>query len=156
MRKILALLGALIVAAALTLVGSAPAQAYGWSAQRCMTQTGNGAKVCVQFYTVPSGNGQKVNQIYLCATKVDNTYGNRFTGTKDSGATYIGSAGNVLGGSSIVDVGATWGGNCALTTTTNRPQLGNGACFRVDGTLDLSAFPDASYSISGKVLGGAC
>jgi hypothetical protein len=153
MKKIIALAATLFAAIALT--AAAPAQAYGWRGGACITQTGNNAAVCVDFHTVPSGNGQRVDQILVCVAQVGSTYdpdGSGFRGIKDTGVTYVGSSGSQLGGASIVEPnGATPTGVCAYTTPNNPDQLGNGACFKVEGTLDLRWYPDPSFTIKGKV-----
>lgn len=145
MKRIIAALAALFAALALVLIAP-PAQAYGWSGQNCMTQAGNGARVCVQVHTVPRGSGMRIDQIQLCAYKVDNVYGNRFQGAKTVNVEVRGSGGALLGYVPLWDTGgASYAGVCSYTNTV--VDGGNGASFAATGKLILKTFPDASFSI---------
>lgn len=157
MKKILALFAALAVALGITLTAS-PAQAvYGWHYGGCYEEPGNNALVCINLYTVQQGNGQKVIQMYTCAAQIEGHYGHSmFRGIKNTGIEYFGATGAHLGGDSIVNPnGADLDGHCAYTTPPYPDQVGNQACFKVSGTLNLNNYPDLSFTIKGKVAGGS-
>lgn len=154
-NRILALVVALAVALGLSLAGSAPAQALGWSGQRCDNQANaNASKVCVQVHTIAHGSGVYVDQAQVCAYKVPQLYYNGFQGTKGNTIQFWGSGGAYLGAVNLNSTGASQGGSCSYTSFLM--AMGNGACYHAYGTEDLAGADDAWYGVDGKVIGGAC
>lgn len=145
MKKILALIVALVAALTLTVAVSGPAQAYGWSGQRCYYEPGNDANVCMNIHSLAAPGGfLRVDQVQLCAAHIPGGY-TRFNGTKASTIAFP---------TSTVALAEAAAGTCKLTTFTR--DMSPTACYTVRGTLDLGLYPDLSYSIRGRVSGGAC
>lgn len=145
-RRLLAALG---LAVALTIATpSAPAQAYGWSGQRC--DVFSIGRVCIQLHTIPSGSGLKVDQTQLCAYQ---TGGKGFRDVHDSALQFWGSGGNYLGSIGLNGTDASPGGTCSYTNSSF--QMGNQACYHAYGRRN-EPLSDPYFSIDGRVLGGAC
>lgn len=145
MKKILALVVAFIAALTLTLAVAGPAQAYGWSGQRCYYEPGNDANVCINIHSLGAPGGfLRVDQVQLCAAHAPGSY-NRFAGTK---------ATTIAFPISTVALNEAAVGTCATTSFVR--DMSPTACYTVRGTLNLGWYPDASYSIRGRVSGGAC
>jgi hypothetical protein len=154
-KKLITLIAAGLLGLGIVTLAPAPAQAYGWSGQRCDNQaSANAARVCAQVHTAQTSSGARVDQIQVCAYKMPQTYYNGFQGTKTNYAQYWGSGGAFLGGDNLNSTGASNGGSCSLTNVY--AKMGNGACYVVMGTLDLLLANDGSYYIRGSILGGAC
>lgn len=144
MKKILALAAALIVAAALTLFAAAPAQAVGWSGQRC-DNTVEGVHVCVQVHTVNATTGfYKVDAVQLCMSM--NRANNHVRGIKSNWISFPGTWG----------YGIPYVAKPGCSYSYPNYKMDNG-CYVASGTVDLSVYPDNDhYRISGRILGGAC
>lgn len=152
-KKLLALIAPLVLVAGLIVGSASPAQAVGWSDPRC-TNFSEGA-ICSWTHTVASGGGVRVTQVQICASQANSAGGDLFRGTKNSGITFVGSGGNVIGGAALNETGEpTVSGSCAVTYVS--VQMGKGACAKVDGTRKYDYFADQGYHTQGNVIFGAC
>lgn len=146
-NRILCLLAAGVLALVALVIGSAPAQAVGWSGQRCDSVTLDG-KVCVQVHTYWDGAKVRIDTVQLCAYKDPNqTQAGHFRSTKNS------TINTNLSGAFLNE--ATPGAGCAYTNWTSQ-KLPNQSCYAVDGRMDVTAFSDPLYHIVGNLSGGPC
>jgi hypothetical protein len=128
-----------------------PAQALGWSGQRCDSDTGatgDGWTVCVQYHTVQNGSFVWVDTVQMCETGGNN----HVAGTKlNSWASVYGSAWGVLPN--------TGKNQCVYDypTKANAGTMGVGACMVAKGTINLSVWTDTSWKVrQPNNSGGSC
>lgn len=145
MNKVRALLGALALAAGLMVAAAAPAQAVGWSGQRCDTLSGDGWKMCVQYHTVSVSGGVWVDTVQACFTSTNTHVRGSFQNGWGSSQGDWGSLPNTGKNQCVYDYPTKAGGT-----------MTGGACMTAKGRVDRSAYPDVAWQVKGNVLGGAC
>lgn len=152
MKRLLAMVAAFVAAIALVVLTPTPAHALGWSGQRCdMTHTGQteeGFYVCTNFYTqsLPSGKVW-ISTIQTCFGM--SAVNNHVKGSFSNGWNATGGA---WGGLPDVDKD-----QCVLKHPTQAAgSVGAGACYNAGGSVNLSLWPDTTWSTRGRVQGGAC
>lgn len=128
-----------------TTLAASPAQAVGWSGQRC-DNTVEGVHVCVQIHTVnPGSTSYTVDAVQVCATM--NRANNHVRGI---------TRGTVLlpGNPWRYDLPYVAKGSCGYAYPNYRTSNG---CWSAKGDVDLSVYPDNDHwSVGGRILGGAC
>ena len=142
-NRLLIMLAAMVVGVFMSLVAfvSSPAQALGWSGQRCDSDTGvggDGWTICVQYHTVQAGSFVWVDSVQMCETGGNN----HISGTK-------------LNSWSTVYSTQFWGtlpntgkNQCVYDQPTKASAtMGNGACMVAKGTVVRSGFPDTSWKV---------
>ena len=154
MKKLIAAVAALFAALAITVTAATPAQALGWSGQRCDNrQAGTGSVsdgyvVCAQMHTVALANGKiwiDVVQVCMGMTKANNHISGSFQNSWNA-------------------TGGAWGtvpntdkNGCAYDYPSKAAgSVGAGACYSAGGRINRWLFPDTTWGVSGRVQGGAC
>lgn len=152
-KMILGLLAALLMAVGLTVAVSSPAQALGWSGQRCdSSQYGpspkDGWRVCVQVHTVATSGGFVwVDSIQVCQSMyyTNNHVTNLFNNGWSTNAGNWGGLPNVPKGT------------CQYASPTKASAtMAGGTCLTASGRQNRTIYPDTGWQVRMFVQGGAC
>lgn len=142
MRKTL-LAAVAALAAAVAVLTPAPAQAFGWSPERCYVS--NAGRACVQVYSQAYQNGLTVSNVRVCL-RVNVGTGANTTGLRDSRITFNNGATNLNN--------PTGYGDCR-TTPYSSPKNGLNACFHFYTYFVVVPGTDPSGDVHGKILDGS-